>query len=228
MKMAAAEALYDTEQPAPFLIFTIGTLDGSKAIYSLDVPDLLSFLATGDFHAKVEGINQLRQRYQETYGQDPGARYYSPGDYTPIIPVTYWSFRLMIGLGMLASAVGAVLLWFMRRGRSLAGSRWRWVALGLPFLPVAANSFGWLFTELGRQPWVVFGLMTTEHGVSPGVTTTEAWISLLSLTGIYAVLMVVEIGLMLRAIRTGAEPFEEPPDPSSGDSADDQPLAFAY
>ncbi len=228
MKMAAAEALYDTKQPAPFSIFTIGTLDGSKAVFSLDVPRLLSFLATGTFNGKVEGINQLRARYEKTYGQDPTATYYSPGDYTPIIPATYWSFRLMIGLGMLAAAVGALLLWLLRRGRSLTGSRWRWVAIMIPLLPVAANSFGWLFTELGRQPWVVFGLMTTEHGVSPGVSTTEAWISVISLVAIYGVLMVVEVGLMLRAIRVGAEPFEEPPDPSSAESSDDRPLAFAY
>jgi len=102
------------------------------------------------------------------------------------------------------------------------------VAISLPFLPVAANSFGWLFTEMGRQPWVVFGLMTTRNGVSPGVSTTEAWISVLSLAGIYAVLMVVEVGLILRTVRAGADPFEEPPDPSSGDSSEDRPLAFAY
>ena len=66
-------------------------------------------------------------------------------------------------------ASGAVLLWLMRRGRTLHAPRWRWVAIALPLLPVAGNSFGWIFTEMGRQPWVVFGLMTTEHGVSPGV-----------------------------------------------------------
>ncbi|MFY9916150.1 MAG: cytochrome ubiquinol oxidase subunit I [Nocardioidaceae bacterium] len=226
MKMAAAEALYDTEQPASFSLFTIGSLDGTEEKFAIKVPRLLSFLATGSFDGKVEGINQLRDTYISTYGQDPGRAYYSPGDYTPVIPVTYWSFRLMIGLGALASLAGVALLWALRRGRSVSASPWRWVALTLPLLPVAANSFGWLFTEMGRQPWVVFGVMTTANGVSPGVSTFEAWTSLVSLTVVYAVLMVVEIGLLVRAVRSGAEPFEEPPDPS--DSSDDRPLAFAY
>jgi cytochrome d ubiquinol oxidase subunit I len=226
MKMAAAEALYDTEQPASFSIFTIGSLDGSEEKFAIKIPGLLSFLATGSFDGEVEGINQLRDQYEETYGQDPGASYYTAGDYVPIIPVTYWAFRLMIGLGMLAALVGAVLLWVMRRGRTLHAPRWSWVAIALPLLPVAANSFGWIFTEMGRQPWVVFGLMTTEHGVSPGVSTTEARISIASLTFVYAVLMVVELGLMLRAIRAGADPFEEPP--AHDDTDEDRPLAFAY
>ncbi len=225
MKMAAAEALYDTEQPASFSILTIGSLDGSAEKFAIKIPRALSFLATGTFDGKVEGINQLRDEYQKTYGQDPGAAYYTAGDYVPIIPVVYWAFRLMIGLGLLAAAVGVALLWLLRRGRSVTHSGWAWVAISLPLLPVAANSFGWIFTEMGRQPWVVFGLMTTEHGVSPGVSTTEAWISLGALTVVYAVLMVIEVGLMLRAIRAGADPFEEPPD---HDASEDRPLAFAY
>ena len=90
MKMAAAEALYETSQPASFSLFTIGTLDGSKELFSIRVPNVLSFLATGDFNGKVEGINDLQASYEQLYG---------PGDYRPIIPVTYWTFRLMIGAG---------------------------------------------------------------------------------------------------------------------------------
>ncbi len=228
MKMAAAEGLYNSEKPASFSIFTIGTLNGSEETFAIKVPGLLSFLATGSFTSKVEGINQLRAQYRKTYGQDPGKAYYSPGNYTPIIPVTYWSFRLMIGLGLLAAALGALLLLMMRKGRSLASAHWRWVAISLPLLPLGANSFGWLFTELGRQPWVVFGLMTTANGVSPGVSTTEALISVISLTAIYGILAVIEVGLLLRTIKKGAPEFEEPPDPGSGDSSDDRPLAFAY
>jgi cytochrome d ubiquinol oxidase subunit I len=84
---------------------------------------------------------------------------------------------------------------------------------------------------MGRQPWVVFGLMTTENAVSPGVSPTEAWISVIALTLIYLVLAIVEIGLILKTARKGAAPFEEPPSPSlraSADHDDDQPLTFAY
>jgi cytochrome d ubiquinol oxidase subunit I len=229
MKMAAAEAQYETKQPASFSLFTIGSLDGSEEVFSIRIPHLLSFLATGDWNGEVEGVNDLREEYIQEYGQDPGAAYYSPGDYTPYIPVTYWSFRLMIGLGMLAMAIGVVLLWIVRKGRAPTHRVWAWTAVALPLLPVAGNSFGWIFTEMGRQPWVVFGLMTTQNGVSPGVSTTEAWISISSLIAVYAVLIVVEVGLMLRAIRAGADAFEEPPDPKFGDDHDpDRPLAFAY
>ena len=168
MKMAAAEAQYETKQPASFSIFTIGSLSGDEEVFSIRIPHLLSFLATGDFNGEVEGVNPLREQYEETYGQDPGAAYYTAGDYVPYIPVTYWSFRLMIGLGLAAAAIGLLLLWVTRKGRSPTHRVWLWAAIALPLLPVAGNSFGWIFTEMGRQPWVVFGLMTTEHGVSPG------------------------------------------------------------
>ena len=227
MKMAAAEALYDTEQPADFSIFTIGSLDGSEEVFSIKIPNLLSFLAENNLDAEVVGINQLREEYKETYGQDPGAKYYSPGDYTPIIPVTYWTFRLMIGLGVVAAAGAALLLWGTRRNLVPKGRVWVWLAVSMPLLPVAANSFGWIFTEMGRQPWAVFGLMTTATAVSPGVSVGEAWTSVITLTLVYAVLMVIEVGLMLRYIRKGADPFEEPPTPKLGEPSD-EPLTFAY
>ncbi len=229
MKMAAAEGLYETESSAPFSILTIGTLDGTEETFSIKVPKLLSFLGTGTTSGEVEGINDLRKQYQETYGQDPGEAYYSPGDYTPVIPLTYWTFRLMMGLGFAAAAAAAWILWATRRGKVPEG---RWImtaALSLPFLPLFANSFGWIFTEVGRQPWAVFGLMTTERAVSPGVSTFEVLTSLIVLTLVYGVLAVVEIKLLLTYIRKGAEPIADedltsgPPD---GDS--DRPLAFAY
>jgi cytochrome d ubiquinol oxidase subunit I len=229
MKMAAAEALYDTEQPASFSILTIGSLDGSEEKFAIKIPRLLSFLGTGTLDGKVEGINQLREEYKDTYGTDPGAAYYTAGDYVPVIPVTYWSFRLMIGLGMLAGLIGLILLWVTRRGRTLGSAAWwSWTAIALPLLPVAGNSFGWIFTEMGRQPWIVFGLMTTEHGVSSAISSTEAAISIIALVVVYLVLIVIEVGLMLRAIRAGADPFEEPPDPTLGGPDEDRPLAFAY
>lgn len=228
MKMAAAEGLFDTEQPASFSIFTIGTPDGTEEKFAIKIPGLLSFLGTGSFDGEVRGINDLREEYIETYGQDPGAAYYTAGDYVPVVPVTYWSFRFMIGLGMAAAAGAALVLWLTRRGR-VPGARWfPWVALSLPVLSVAANSFGWIFTEMGRQPWVVFGLMTTENAVSPGVSVFEAATSLIVLTLLYAVLAVVELGLLITYARKGADPFVEPPDVPVGGHDDDAPMAFAY
>jgi cytochrome bd ubiquinol oxidase subunit I len=225
MKMAAAEALYDTETSAGFSVLTIGSLDGSEEKFSIKIPGLLSFLGTGHTDGTVEGINQLREQYEETYGQDPGAAYYSPGDYTPNIPLSYWTFRIMIGLGLLAAAVAAWILFATRRGRIPEGRLLMWAAIALPFLPVFANSFGWIFTEVGRQPWVVFGLMTTANGVSPGTSAAEVTTSLVALTLLYGLLAFIEVRLMLLYIRRGADPFEPP---STGESDEDKPLAFAY
>jgi len=224
MKMAAAEALYHTEQPASFSIFTIGSLNGTQEKFSVRVPDLLSFLATGDVHGKVTGVDELRARYQKTYGVDPGRTYYAAGGYVPVIPVTYWAFRLMIGLGVLAAAFAGLVLWKTRRGEVGISRVWVWMAVALPLLPVLANSFGWLFTEMGRQPWAVFGLMTTARAVSPGVSSGEVLTSLVAYTLLYGVLAVVEIGLTLRVVRAGAVVV---PEPLPVDDVD-RPLVHAY
>jgi len=215
MKMAAAEALYESSQPASLSVFTIGSLNGRQEVYSLRVPDLLSFLATADLHGKVEGINNIQQEYEQRYG---------PGDYRPVIPVTYWGFRLMIGLGLIASAFAALGLLLMRRGR-LPSSRWFWRAARcvLP-LPLLANSFGWIFTEMGRQPWVVFGNMKTAGAVSASVSPGLALTSVIVLTAIYGVLAVVEVGLLVRYTKAGPPPEDEEAAAAEGD----RPLAFAY
>jgi cytochrome d ubiquinol oxidase subunit I len=225
MKMAAAEALYETETPAAFSILTIGTLDGSEEKFSIKIPRLLSFLATGSFDGTVQGINPLSEEYQKTYGQDPSQASYSPGDYTPVIPLTYWTFRLMIGLGLLAAAVAAWILMVTRRGRIPQRRLLFWSAMLLPFMPLFANSFGWIFTEVGRQPWVVFGLMTTVNGVSPGVSTAQVLTSLIVLTLLYGALAVIEVRLLLIYIRRGADKVEPP---TTGEPDADRPLAFAY
>jgi cytochrome bd ubiquinol oxidase subunit I len=203
MKMAAAEALYDTEQPAAFSVFTVGTLDGSREVFALKVPYLLSFLGTGDVDGRVEGINDLQARYVGEFGA---------GSYTPVIPVTYWSFRLMIGCGVLAALVCAWALWAHRGGRT---PRSRWLVragLALPLLPLAANAFGWIFTEMGRQPWVVFGEMLTRDGVSRSVSLGEVLTSFTAFTLIYAGLAVVEVRLLLRYARAGLPPVAPAPD----------------
>ncbi|WP_370248148.1 cytochrome ubiquinol oxidase subunit I [Nocardioides sp.] len=230
MKMAAAEGLYDSaDSCAPFSILTLGTPDGRSEKFSVTVPCLLSYLGTGSTDGAIAGIDDLRAQYRATYGSDPGTAYYRAGDYAPTIPVTYWSFRLMIGLGMAASAGAGLVLLLTRRDR-MPTSRWFGrLLVGLPLLAVAGNSFGWIFTEMGRQPWAVFGLMTVDHAVSPGVSVTEAALGLAALTLVYAVLAVIEVRLLLHTIRTGAPAYVEPPAPTlRGPQDDDVPLTFAY
>ncbi len=231
MKMAAAEGLYETEAPAAFSLLTIGTPDGKEEKFAVKIPGLLSFLATGDATAEVTGINDLRERYETQYGADPGEAYYSAGNYTPNIPLTYWTFRLMIGLGLAGAAVAGWLLWATRRGRFPKGRLIFSLAMLLPFMPLLANSFGWIFTEMGRQPWAVFGLMTTARGVSPGVSVTEALISLIALTLLYAALAYIEVRLLLTYIKAGPDPLPATTDDDHDDHDDpssDRPLAFAY
>jgi cytochrome d ubiquinol oxidase subunit I len=212
MKMAAAEALWETEQPASFSIFTIGTPDGSKEVFSIRIPYLLSFLATGTFDGRVEGINDLQVQQEARFG---------PGDYTPNTPITYWTFRWMIGMGALAALAAAWFLFRMRKGRTPAG-RTVLVAVLLPFLPLAANSFAWMFTEIGRQPWIVFGLMPTAIAVSPSVSALEVLLTMIGFTLLYGVMAVVMVGLVMRRVRSGLPPptsdrgFEHEAEPALG------------
>jgi len=226
MKMAAAEALYNSETShAPFSLLTIGSLDGSREKFAVKVPGLLSFLATGSFDGSVEGINEIKAAYQKQYGADPTARVFSKS-YTPTIPLTYWSFRIMIGLGMVGALIALAVLWLTRGDRIPRHRLWFWVIMATPLLPLFANSFGWIFTEAGRQPWIVFGVMTTTSGVSPNVSGAEVWTSLITLTLLYAALAVVEVKLLFRFIAAGAPDFEEPIDPADRD--ENAPLVFAY
>lgn len=233
MKMAAAEALYNTTDGASFSVFTIGSLDGSREIFSIRIPNLLSFMATGSFNGTVEGIDQLQAQYAAEYGA---------GSYTPIIPATYWTFRLMIGTGVLAALWAAWALWQKRRGK-LEGNKWVWrgaiLALTMPFL---ANSFGWIFTEMGRQPWAVFGLLKVKDSISPSVSAGEALTGLISLTLLYGVLAVVNLKLMIKYAKVGPPSEEEvldaldpkpllPSDKFDNDDDDEdaeRPMSFAY
>ncbi len=200
MKMAAAEALYNTASPASFSLFTIGTLSGSKEVWSVRVPDLLSLIATLNPHGTVQGINNVERAYDKKYG---------PGSYKPIIPVTYWSFRLMIGLGSLAALFALIGLWLTRRRRLPRGTLFYRAAVWAVVLPYLANTMGWIFTEMGRQPWTVFGVLTTAQSVSPGVTASSVIISMTVFTLLYAALAAIALWLMLRHIRGGA-PAEAP------------------
>lgn len=230
MKMAAAEGLYNSVpagEGAPFSVLTVGSLDGSHANALIEIPGLLSFLATGSFDGTVKGINDLKAQYAQTYGTSGNKRVADVATaFVPNIPTTYWTFRLMIGLGVATALIALGVLW-MTRKNAHPTARWlTYAAVAAPLLPVFANSFGWIFTEVGRQPWIVFGLMTTAHGVSPSVSMGEVITSMVVFTLLYGALAVVEVKLFLHYVRKGAEPFEQPQDPADRD--EDAPLVFAY
>jgi cytochrome d ubiquinol oxidase subunit I len=213
MKMAAAEALYNTSTPASFSLFTIGSLDGRQEVWSVRVPELLSVLANADRNSTVEGINDIERQYLAERG---------PGDYVPNVPVAYWSFRLMIGFGLLATLLALAGLWVTRRGR-VPDSRWFYrAALASMALPFLANSLGWIFTEMARQPWAVFGVLKTAAGVSPDVPLGSVATSLTVYTLLYGVLAVIWGALMVRSVKAGP-----PAESEVGEPGEPMP-AFSY
>ncbi|MHA6794578.1 cytochrome ubiquinol oxidase subunit I [Pseudonocardia bannensis] len=228
MKLAGAEALWDDEDGAGFSLFAVGDIENGRNHINLQIPNVLSFLATGDPGGNVQGINNVQARYEQVFG---------PGDYRPNIAVLYWAFRLMMGLGLAGVAISVAGLWLTRRGR-LPGRPWMYrVAIAALPAALAANIFGWVLTEMGRQPWTVVGELLTANSVSPGVSLTEVAISLTAFTLIYAVLAVIEGGLLWRYVNagpghvmpypSGADPDE--PEPGTADrTADDRVPAFVY
>jgi cytochrome d ubiquinol oxidase subunit I len=199
MKIAAAEALWNSQQPASFSLFQIGGFSPQHPDpdFQIAVPKLLSFLAEGNFHAKVEGLNQVNASYQQRYG---------PGNYIPPVRPAYWAMRVMAYSGALMVLVALAGAWLYRRHR-LEKARWflriAVLAVALPFL---AASAGWVLTEVGRQPWIVQGLLKTANAHSPSVGTTSVAISLGVFALLYAALAVVDFVLLRRFARLDPMP----------------------
>ncbi len=213
MKMAAAEALYQTKTGAPFSLFDLGPWQArpSKSLVSIAVPHGLSILADNSWSGKVLGINDIEAAYVAKYG---------PGDYRPIVGVDYWSFRIMTGLGFLALLISAFGLWLARvPGRIERSKGYLRVAVWAIALPLTANLAGWLFTEMGRQPWVVQGLLLTKNAVSPTVGPWSVGLTLVGFTALYGVLAFVEGLLMIRAAKAGPDPEGTYPETSDGSPA---------
>jgi cytochrome bd ubiquinol oxidase subunit I len=201
MKMAAAEALWDTEAGAGFSLFAVGDVENGRNHINVQLPNMLSVLATNTLDGEVLGINDVQAASEAAFG---------PGDYRPIIWVQYWSFRAMVGIGLLMIAIAALGLWLVRRGR-LETSRWYLrIALAAIALPYLANSIGWIFTEMGRQPWVVYGLMLTRDAVSPTVGTALVLTTVVGFTVIYGFLCVIDVILLTRFSKAEPPPGEVP------------------
>jgi cytochrome bd ubiquinol oxidase subunit I len=191
MKIASTEAQWNTCQPCAFSVFQIGgfTQSDQTPSFSIQIPKLLSFLATGSFNGKVVGINDSQKQEQRQFGR---------GDYIPPVEAVYWSMRVMAGLGtlvFLVAAVGAFLYWRKRLERA----RWYfWAAVWTIPLPFIAALAGWVLTEVGRQPWIVYGLLRTSDANSPSVSATWLGISLGTFALLYAALTVTDIVLLRR------------------------------
>lgn len=194
MKMAAMEGLWDTEEPASFSLFAIIDQENETSRREIRLPYMLSVLAHNNTTSEVKGINELQAEMEEKHG---------PGNYIPPVAIVYWGFRVMVGLGtlfILMSFTGLFLWWKDR----LHQARWfHWLAVVSIFLPFIANSAGWLVTEMGRQPWLVYGLLQTVDGVSPSVAGSSIWISMSVFTLVYGLLAVVGVFLVVKFARPG-------------------------
>jgi cytochrome d ubiquinol oxidase subunit I len=194
MKIAASEAQWNTCEPCGFSLFQIGGFSEQDQTpsFSITVPRVLSYMATGSFDGTVQGLNQLQAQEQSKYG---------PGNYMPNIEVIYWSMRVMAFLGvlmLLVAAVGAWLYWKQRLERA----RWfQWTAIVAIAFPYIAATSGWILTEMGRQPWIVQGLLLTSKANSPSVSAAWLAVSLGFFVTLYVVLGVVDFVLMRRYAR---------------------------
>ncbi|MGO1318535.1 MAG: cytochrome ubiquinol oxidase subunit I [Cellulomonadaceae bacterium] len=255
-KMTAAEALTETVDGAPFSILAIGNLneDGDTVRHLIEIPGLTSFLADNRFDTTITGTRDLQAQYEERFGATRGeyaeklglpaptdGTADEPMNYIPNLIVTYWSFRLMIGFAAGSAALALAGLWLTRKGRT-PDNPWLGklaiIAIPTPFL---ASAFGWIFTEMGRQPWVVYpnpnpsgvdGVwMATWRGVSTAASPWVVLTSLVAFTLVYGVLAVVWGRLMYRYAIEGVptQVHDESPEanPPSGDAEDEQ-LSFAY
>jgi cytochrome d ubiquinol oxidase subunit I len=204
MKIAAAEAQWTTCQPCSFSLFQIGGGNNDHTpTQIIAIPHLLSLLATNHWDGKVVGLTPLQNQYAAKYG---------PGDYVPNVFIQYWGMRVMAYLGGLVLLLSVWGLWLIQRKKLATSRLFLWVAVWSAVLPFLMNTAGWLLTESGRQPWIVQGIMLTKNGISPTVSTTWIWISLIGFILLYGILGTVDLILMLRYSREQLPPARAPAD----------------
>jgi cytochrome bd ubiquinol oxidase subunit I len=189
--VAAMEGLFRTETGAPIVLLGQPDIQSQRIDNPLAANKVLSFLIYGTTAATVKGLNAFPK-----------------ADWPTSIPLLYYSYHIMAGLGTIFLAVmalGALLLWLGR----LYQTRWLlWIFLLCLPLPYIANTAGWLTAELGRQPWLVYGLMRTPEGYSSYVNAGNGLFTLMGFMGLYALLAILFLFLMRRTIEHG--PVEEP------------------
>ena len=192
--LAAMEGLFETTPGAPLVIIGQPDVAQQKIDNPIFVPKMLSFLTWRRWNAEVQGLNHVPKE-----------------DWPDNIPLLYYAYHIMVGLGTIFIAVcliAALLLW----RNKLYNARWMlWVLLLMFPFPYIANTAGWMTAEIGRQPWLVYGLLRTAEGYSKMVSAGNAWFSLLGFMGMYTVLSVLFLFLVLREIHHGPEPASASP-----------------
>ncbi|QSS98740.1 cytochrome ubiquinol oxidase subunit I [Pontibacillus sp. ALD_SL1] len=197
MKMAASEALWeDSGDPAGWTIVADIDTDNQQNNFHLSIPYALSYLTYEEFSGSVPGMLTLQKEYEEKYG---------PGNYIPPVKTTFWSFRIMTGAGLVMIIAAAMGIWLNFRDRLLQRTLYLKLMVAMISFPFIANTAGWIMTEIGRQPWTVFGLMTTSASVSPNVSVNSLLFSLIGFTAAYLILAIVLVCLFVKEIKKGAD-----------------------
>jgi cytochrome d ubiquinol oxidase subunit I len=186
--MAAMEALWTTQPGAPIVLMGQPNVEQRKIDNPLVVNKVLSFLIYGTTTAEVKGLDAFPQDQWPTN-----------------IELLYFAYHVMAGLGTVFIAVMLLAAFLLWRGK-LYETRWAlWILmLCLPF-PYIANTAGWMTAELGRQPWLVYGLLRTASGYSTNVSAGNAWFTLLGFMGMYTVLSMLFLFLISRVIAAGPD-----------------------
>ncbi|MFL0247139.1 cytochrome ubiquinol oxidase subunit I [Candidatus Clostridium stratigraminis] len=189
MKTAASEALWESQDPAPLSIVSIIDEKNKKNTIEIAIPKLLSFMSFNSFTGKVQGINDLQAQYEKQYG---------PGNYIPPVTISFYTFRAMVGSGMLMILLALIALYLYIKGK-LTEKQWILKIFVLSIaLPYIANSTGWILTEMSRSPWIVYGLLKIDQGISPTVSAGYVLTSLIVFTLVYSVLIVIDVALMFK------------------------------
>ncbi len=185
IKLAAMEGLFETTNGAPIAIIGMPDEHSHSLIDPVFVPNVLSFLAYGNFSANVKGLNA----YAEVLW--------------PPVELTYYAYHVMVGLGTIFVGVAALAALFLLRKTLFRTRPVLWLLLlTIPF-PYIANEAGWVTTEVGRQPWIIYGIMRTSEGVSPTVVAGETIFTTIGFAGMYFLLGVLFLYLVLRQIAIG-------------------------
>lgn len=201
-KLAAMEGIFHTtDSGAPIHVIGIPDSEEKTVRYSLEIPGLLSFLVHRDFNTPVPGLDQ--------FGAD-----------IPPVGLTFFSFHLMVGLGIYFIVVTLYALWCLKRG-TLFNRKWLlWVFVFSVIGPFIANEIGWVAAEVGRQPWIVYNQLRTSEAVSQNLTPSQVLGSIIMFGAIYAMLFAVWIYLLNDKIQKGPEPVSIPPKGSLRDAVD--------
>ncbi len=195
MKIAAAEAQWTNCKPCSFSMFQSSSGANDKTPSQIiEIPHLLSVLATGTWNGPVTGLSTLQAQYQKRYG---------PGNYVPDVFIQYWSMRVMAYLASLVLLLGLWGGWLLYRDRLRSSRLFLGLSVWAVLTPFLMNTAGWLLTESGRQPWIVQGLLKTAGSNSPAVSATDIWISLSVFVLAYIILGAADLVLMLRYSRHG-------------------------